>query len=50
MTGLARLFARIGRAADQLARAEAGRRQLATRTPALAWRKASLVWPLFTKG
>ena len=50
MIGLDRLIARIGQAADRLARAEAERRRLATRTPARAWRKASLVWPLFTKG
>lgn len=50
MTALDRLFARLGQAAERLGRAEAERRSLSVRSPAQAWRKARLVWPLFTKG
>ncbi|WP_309621274.1 hypothetical protein [Novosphingobium sp.] len=42
--------ARLRAAAEVIAAARYEQAQLAARDPAAAWRRASLVWPRFTKG
>ncbi|MFC3175233.1 hypothetical protein ACFOD9_13310 [Novosphingobium bradum] len=47
---LAALIVRLVRQAGRLGAARARTRSLDRRQPGLAWRRADLLWPLFTKG
>lgn len=46
----AAVFARLVRQARLIGEAAADERRLRAREPALPWRRAALLWPLFTKG
>ena len=47
---LAGLTARLTARAESLAKAHSARTDLARRSDPARWRRAALLWPLFTKG
>lgn len=49
-SNLAALLSRMTAAAQRLGEAQVQTRHLAKRDPARRWRRAALLWPLFTKG